>query len=534
MKFRSHLPAALLLLYVAFVLHGVLFTTQGVFERDGFYHARYAQMLPARGLSRAFPWMQFTDWKDKFADKDFLYHVIIAPFCMDAAEPLPGAKWATLLLGLAAYAAFFVVLRRLNAPAPLFWMALLIFGSGMFLNRMLMVRSHVLSVGLMIVSAYFILKERLGWCFALGFLYSWSYSFPLAVVLSAAGAAAGRFVFSERSLRALKVPGVTAAGVAVGLVIHPYTPYSINSVRMLLHISSSRATGISLELGSEFMPIFSRASFDSAEAFARGILSVVLEVPGPLLALIVGIVLAVLLRAGRFKGRALSAESAAALGMAAGWFASLFIFSRLVEYFAPLSILAVALVCRDALDPAWLAVPFAKTGTGRKALLLAAVLLLAGLHQLALEELTEVVNSSRPHQLAQIFISDEQWYHGRFFGDSEKDGAVGWLRGHVPPHSTVINFHWDDFPELYYSAPDYNYLVGLDPTIMRLPYPEQSALLEAMRTRKIPLDFARLHELFGADYLIMRNTRAAQYPELRNRSIEPVFADEGAVIYKIN
>jgi hypothetical protein len=532
-KLRQHLPAALLLLYFAFVLHGILFTTAGVFERDGFYHARYAQMLPERGLSRAFPWMQFTDWKDKFADKDFLYHVVLAPFCSNASEPLPGAKWATLLLALGAYLAFYLVLVRLGVRWPLAWLALLMVGSGLFLNRMIMVRSHVLSVGLMIVSAYAILKQHTRLCFLCGFVYAWSYSFPLAMVITAFAAAAGRFVLSDREWRVLKIPAASAAGVALGLLIHPYSPNTLALVWTLLKISSSRASGVQLELGSEFLPIFSASSFDSIEAFGNGILSLLIEIPGPLLALIVAAVLAGLLRAGRLRGRTLSADSAAALGAAIAWFAAIFVFSRLVEYFAPLAILAAALAVRDALGPVGPQKPFAQNHRAVAAAL-GATVMLAGLFFLSMEEVLELAESTRPHHPNQIYVSDPQWQRGQFFSNPENGGAAQWMREHLPAHATVVNFHWDDFTELYYDAPEFNYVVGLDPTLMRLPYPEHSAILEAMRTKQIPLDFSRLHQLFGADYLIMRNTRAAQYPELKNRMIVPVFADDGAVIYKIN
>src|SRR5437588_2642818 len=120
----AHLPLVLLLLYFTVIFHDILFTTEGAFDRDAFFHSRYSQMLPERGLSRQFPWMQFTAWKDKFADKDFLYHVILAPFCRDSAEPLPGAKWATLLLSLSGLVLFYALLVHLRAPWPLFWVAL--------------------------------------------------------------------------------------------------------------------------------------------------------------------------------------------------------------------------------------------------------------------------------------------------------------------------------------------------------------------------------------------------------------------------
>src|ERR1700712_2566593 len=124
---------AALLVYFGIVYSGIIHSTQGVItERDGFYHARYAQMLPQRGLSRTLPWMQFTDWKDKFCDKDPLYHLFLAPFCTNAKEPLPGAKSATIALFLFALGALYFVLKRWRAPFPLAWVALLAVGSANF------------------------------------------------------------------------------------------------------------------------------------------------------------------------------------------------------------------------------------------------------------------------------------------------------------------------------------------------------------------------------------------------------------------
>ncbi len=529
---RNHLLLAFVLLYFASVFRGVLFSTDGVFERDGFYHARYAQMLTERGLSRQFPWMQFTDWKENFADKDFLYHLILAPFCRDAAEPLPGAKWATLLLGMAAYLAFYIALVRLNVRWPIFWTVLLIVGSGIFLNRMLMVRSHVFSVLLMILSSWAIIRDKVWLCLVLGFVYAWSYSFPLAMVITAIAACAGRFALGERTLRTWQTAAAATGGVALGLVIHPYSPNTLTLVWTLVKIATSRAAGIPLELGSEFRPMLSSNAFSSGHALVAGLFSMLIEIPGPLLALSAAVMLAIFLKAGRLKDRRLSSESAAALGAALAWFAAIFVFSRLVEYLAPLATLAAALVCRDALAPENELPPRTQL-TRYLATALASLMVLSGLYFLALQEVSELGYSTLPHGVAQMYINEAQWKSGRFFSDAKTGGAAEWMHAHLPADSTVLNFHWDDFTELYYDAPQFHYIVGLDPTLMRVPYPEQSATLEAMRTQQIPLDFAKLHQLFGADYMIMRSTRAATFPDLKNGVLRPVYADDGAVIYKL-
>jgi len=57
-----------------------------------------------------------------------------------------------------------------------------------------------------------------------------------------------------------------------------------------------------------------------------------------------------------------------------------------------------------------------------------------------------------------------------------------------------------------------------------------------------PLDLARLRKLFQSDYMVMETWRALKYPELNPGlkanappgSIRPVFADSGAVVYRLS
>ena len=589
---RKHLPLILVLLYFGVLFNGVLFMTQGAYERDAFYHARYSQMLPERGLSREFRWMQFVEWKDAFGDKDFLYHVVLMPFACLWPEALDGAKVGTLLLALVLLASVYVFLWRFKAPWPLLWVILLAVGGGFFLIRLLMVRSHCLSIILMVAALYVILRGRFWPCFTVAFLYAWSYSFPVAMLVTAVAAELGRTFLCHgyaattwRLIRAScarmrprqttgghrqPIPAgagigvsprlvprtvlATALGLGAGLLFHPYSPNSLRVLWLFLNVSAAGAVGSPIELGSEF------AGLDLA--------SLVLGLPGLLLALVLAVTgAALLLRRGLTpisgsleigclsppgQGCALSAESAAALGVALAWFASMFVFSRMVEYFAPMTVLAAALVARDwsggglsscatdmppqsgglSLLPAAgtdEAAPNSRRshirGTRRPrvlAFMLICALLLAGLHELSFYEVRARVRATRQH-----FPSDEAWYRGRYF-----DGAAEWMRKNLKPRETVINFHWDDFPELFYSAPFQNYIVGLDPTFMRLKYPKEAAVLEAMRIHAAPLDFGKLGRLLNSEYVIMRRYRAQTYRMSKDRVIQPVYEDETAVVYR--
>jgi len=555
----SHLAFAAVLLYFAYVYSGILFLTEGVTERDGFYHARYSQMLPQRGLSRELPWMQFTDWKEHFCDKDFLYHVYLVPFTRNAAEPLPGAKWGTLVLFLGALTALYFVLRKWNVPFAVLWVALLGVGSAYFLTRMFMVRSHCLSVLLMIVAVHVILKRRFWPCFAMAFLYAWSYSVPLAMLIAACVAEAGRFFVQEPRpqgsgisrdwKQSARMPLATTAGLLAGLAIHPYTPYSLKSIWMFVEIIRSGQLGSDVELGSEFQHM------TGAAAFTVSI--------GTTVAALAALIGALLLFTRVVKNRTLAPETAAIVALSTAWFVSMFIsFERFIEYAAPIACLACGFVARDMLGPL---PPFNRLAEKPRLIALAGVglfvMILAGLHsftynvtfqffKLSFDRFAEIAvrYDQNKGDLSAKEKEERQWVllRERYF-----DGAGNWMRANLKPGTVVANFYWDDFPELFYGTPEMYYLVGLDPTFMRLSYPEKSKALEDMRVKETPggalvrgaspLDFAKIKALFGSKYTILRRYRAAKYVELldENKRLKPaaahgkiVYQDSLAVIYE--
>ena len=507
----------LLLLYFGLVYHGTISMTEGVnAERDGFYHARYAQLLPERGLSREFRWMQFTHWRDHFCDKDTLYHLYLAPFCRDAAEPLPGAKLATVLLLLAALAALYVVLRKWNVPFTLAFVALLAVGSAHFIDRMLMVRSHGLSVVLTILAAHVILKRRFWPCVLMAGIYAWSYSVPLVMLIAALAIEFGRFMLDRDWKSAARIPLATALGLLAGLTLHPYSPNSLASVWMILKIAWSGATHSDVELGSEFQHL----TFDNAFSVSLG----------TTLATLFAVAGALALASGVLKNRKLSPESAGLACAALAWFTAMFVFfMRFIEYAAPLGCLAGGFVARDLLGPL---PPFWKLkASTRLAACGALAVILTGLHAFTASVVEGVAFTQMPKFRKPGGSQEENyrlWKRGRYF-----DGVAAWMKQNLPPRTLVANFYWDEFPELFYAAPEMNYLVGLDPTIMRLAYPEKSRALENMRTKKEPLSLDKIGALFDAEYVLFVKSRAAQFDALKTDAARAriLFSDDLAVLY---
>lgn len=508
---RRHGGLPLLLGYLALLFGSLLFLTEGAGERDAFFHARFAQLLPELGFTRHFRWTQFSLWRDSFADKDFLYHLFLVPFCRDAGEPLPGAKIGTLVLALSAVALLYVVLARLKAPWPLAWAALLALGNGAFLHRLLMVRSHVLSISLFLAGLLFVLERRPRALFVVGVLYSLSYSFPVVLLVTVLPVAL-LDLLSGKGRRALGALAAAAAGVATGLVVHPYFPENVRTLWTVVKVAglASAPGGSPLVLGDEF---------------ERGhVLVWLFQTVGASLPLVS--LLVVSLVAWLRKGDAPDAEARAAVAVAGTWLAAFFLAQRSIEYYCPAAIVAAALLLRSLRRPTEGAAPPAPSPRRRwlPAAGMAGVALLAALLQ-PLSELQE-----RNFQLrASPFPTEDAWRRNRYF-----DGAGRWMRANLAPRTTVFHLSWDDFPELFYVAPEMNYIVGLDPTFLWVVDPERSALMEETSRGKRPVEPARLRTAFGSDVLVVRRTRAALHAELRGGKLPVLYADPTAVIYSLS
>ena len=467
----------------------------GLTDRDGYYHARLASLLPARRLSRSFHWTQASAWKDRYCDKEFLYHVLMAPFAR-GEDPVRGAILFSTLLSAAVFAGFYVLVRSERAPAAWAWTLLLAGSAAPFLLRTSFVRPHVLALLIVLAAWRALLRGQVALLAALGFVLSWSYSFPLILPALALVYLAGQGMAGEKPQPRLLA--AAAGGVLAGLVLHPYSPNSLDSLATYLQVVRIAAVERSMaavEVGRELAPYSSRGF---------------LQLHGAMTALLVGLGLAGWTTRRRLSGQAFGTQAAA-------WAALLgtMVFPRFVEYAAPLCVLAAALAVRDILEEG-----------GRGALQdwarrnralawgLAAALLLA---------LGGTALSAGAYTLTLSAGDDAPRFKG----------AAQWMAENLEPEETVVNLWWDDFPELFYDAPRQRYLVGLDPTYMLRWDPQKALRLEAIRAGRAPIDAAWLAEAFGARVMVLRAPYTRYYPQLDWRLWQPVYADATAAVYAL-
>lgn len=470
----------------ALVFAGLQWSTPHLVDRDSLYHARYANLLPERGLSREFPWTQESVWRDGFSDKEFLFHVLLAPFCR-SDDPATGAKVAAWLMGVGLLGTLAFVLSSNGVRAAWFWVFLVPALGNHFLFRMQEVRPAILSLILLLLGLHFLLKARWRALAIVGFVYSWTYTAPHLLIIFAGVDALARWGDERRfEWRGL---AFAAAGVAAGLVIHPYFPNDLRLWWVMNVQIVARAWDLggdpAVRLGSEFGSVLPRSLVESSTL---------------VLLCFAGTFIAAVYRGGSFSGRT---RRLAAFMMAA--FVMYLLSGRFVEYFAPLALLAAASAADDlwprALLQAW---------TPRRIILAnVAVFLAIGLSARSIWDTAGALKSYPGPDLA---------------------GAAAWIKSNVPPREKVIHLDWGDFPQLFYYDPTHYYLVGLDPMFMYVRNAERLKLLEDIKAGRRPLVPEELAEKFQSRWLVLRPLRR---PLAEWAGLEPVFKDAGGFVYRL-
>lgn len=487
------LGAAAFFLYVLLLQLDLQFSANHILGPDGYYHTRYSNLLPQRGLSREFPWTEHSLWRFRFSDKEFLFHVLLIPFCRNEASMVLGGKAAMALLAFSLFVAFFLVCLRLGLRWPFLWTFLLLSAGLHFQYRLVDVRPQVLSIGIAVIGTYLILGERPIPLMATGFVYAWSYV-GAHVLIALAGAAAFARWLAGDGLR-LRLAGAAAAGVLLGTLFHPYFPQNVVLWYVQNVMVPIRAWGLSdgpfpFELGSEFAPVDPRVlMFRSTLAFFPFLLA---------------------LLAGTVSRKRLSARSVSLAGMSLASMVMLFLSARFIEYFAPLALLFSGSVATDLLAGYSVRESWRIRPRSTAALACLAVAVLAGVHvrgtQLTRERLSQIKEPA-------------------------VKGAALWIRDHLAPGEKVLNLNWSDFPALFHFAPRQRYIVGLDPTFMSFQEPEAARYLGGVQNGALPIIPAELARTFQCDYLVIDREDVFLARRVREAGLRPVFLDARSGVF---
>ena len=416
----------------AFLYH-LQFRTEWLLSYDGWYHIKYAELLPSFGIQTEWKWAAQSVWAEHFADKQLLYHAFLIPFTW-FDNLATGMKHATVLLGAGAVTSFFAVLNLNRIRFPMLWAAVLLVASGeYFLFRLCLPRPHVASIILLLWSLHFLLNQRrIALCVVI-LVYSFSYAafhvpFGLALILS------GHILFTERRLE-WKTPLVVFVAMLAGMLINPYFPENFRWFWMVnVMIPWTAASGsVDLQMADELLP-------PTARDFLAAHLPILL-----------GLVAAAW--AGMTRKMVFATKTRALFLILLVYFLLTAMNRRFVEYSVPVGLFFVAAFVTDAMREVDLGTLWRAGGVKRKVLAGSALLTAIVFGVLAYTTYKGV----RPRL---------------YLPTPERMGAALYLHEHTDDDELVFTCDWDDAPELFFFNPKNRYPVIMDPFYMYVHDPE--------------------------------------------------------------
>ncbi|MBI2915813.1 MAG: hypothetical protein HYY07_03040 [Elusimicrobia bacterium] len=248
----------LVLLCGIFVIVKTQFLIPTLWEADGYYHIRMAEFIKDNGVQKQLPQAKFSFFATRFADKDFLYHVLLIPFTFFPSLFF-GAKVAAAFFTVALFLAYFYVLRRYASPKLIPIFLALFLCSDHFLSALSRPRPMILAIALMILGIHFLIQKRYWSVCILTFLYSFLHITALLMVFIALLIELVKKFSSTKSPIEFRNIGGACLGLILGYLLHPHFPNNLLFIKLnLFLVPYYAAKGGVLELGGEFFPILTR------------------------------------------------------------------------------------------------------------------------------------------------------------------------------------------------------------------------------------------------------------------------------------
>lgn len=479
---------------IVVVMRWIEFGGPAILDNDGFYHMRWSRTLreqfPHLPRFQSLP-LTILNEQD-YVDHHYLFHVLLMPFTFGQDMRL-GAKWAAVTFSSLGILSLFGLLVAFDVRYRWLWLAPIIASSEPFLYRMSMTRAPALSLGMIGLGAYLILKRKYGWLALLSFAFVWYYSlFPLIFILAALYAVT--VYLAERRIE-WRAPLYSLAGIVAGLVVNPYFPKNLHLLWEHVLMKATSGSGYAVDVGIEWYP------YDAWDLLRLSALAFVIFFAGlaafeyrrrgrdlkPLFFLLVGLVLLLMM----FKSR------------------------RFVEYWPPFAVVFAAFTISPRLarfDRSWFRETRERAVAGVAAAI-ATVVIGASIIVTVAAARRDMKSEADPY---------------------DYKGASEWIAAHVPAGAMIFNTDWDDFPMLYYYNQNNPYIVGLDPSYL---YDRDKSLwsLYARITLGDEDDPAPLiRERFGAEYVFTDN----QHPDFMENAtssgkFEIVYTDAKTTVLRI-
>jgi hypothetical protein len=490
-RLRTALQITAALVLILAVMGWIEFGGPAILDNDGYYHIRWATMLrqnfPHLPAFKALPLTTLDE--QHYVDHHYLFHVLLIPFTL--GDLRVGAKTAAVVFSSLGIVSMFALLVVYRVRYRWLWLAPMVASSEHFLYRMSMTRAPALSLALLGVGTYLILKRKHVWLGLLSFVFVWSYSlFPLMIAFALAYSIA--VYLSERRID-LWALLASVVGIVAGLVINPYFPKNLTLFGE--HFLMKSGATYSVDVGIEWYPY---ETWSMLEVSAVG-----------LAIYFVGLL------AFEYRDRVRDLKPLFFLIVSGMMLLLTFKSRRFIEYWPPFAILFAAFTISPRLERvnfAWLARTRDRVVASIVAAIVTAALIL-GMGWTVLRARADVKEESDPFAYR---------------------GASEWIAANAPAGSRVFNTDWDDFPMLFFYNPGNTYIVGLDPTYL---YDRDSELWKMYKDitlgdEESPAPLIR--DRFGAEYVFTDN----EHPEFlqiaeETGDFEKVYEDQFTTVLRV-
>ncbi len=522
-----------------FIVFIYLLVPPGILCPDSFFHTKMALLIKENGLVKDFPWTQFTTYKNLFVDHHFVYHLLLVPFLsipspknLDSfsleIDPLIKAKIATAFFAGLAFLSIYWFCRRMKIKGALIW-TMMGFLIPSFLLRLSLIRAPALSIIILLLGFYFILKKNYLWLFILSFIYVWTYgAWPLMLVsvfiycmaqtiknlVEYPGENLFKFIknsfvffFAKNNLKIIFICGF---GLLLGLTINPYFPktfsfYWLQTVKIAFFNYQNK-----IGVGAEWYPV-------ELQTF------LVTTIP-----VLVPWIISLAWFVFKLKKQKISSWFMAFISL-------FFLFYTLkarrnIEYFIPFTIIFDGIIFSQIIkETNWdnIKKHFKDCFTGSENIFY----FVAGIFVI----ICVGVSLGLYLNLSIKNLYQEYQKNSRPLDHLQK--ASYWLKNNTEPKEIVFQSNWGIFPQLFYFNSQNYYINGLDQTFM---YEYDKNLYQDwfdLVTYKINPEKTSeiLKEKFNASY-VLADKNDERFVKLleKSKSLTKVYQDEQAIIYQID
>ena len=538
---KNKLKKNLDLLAVFFISFAAFFITQFSIKylagNDSFLYAGLAEITGQQGFLKEFPWLNATIMRENFTGLHFLFYSLLTPLTYLVGLFL-AAKIGISLFFAAMNTVFYFLLKQFNLKYPFFWWLLFLAASPMFLYRMSFIKPFSLSIALVLLAFYAIVKNKNLLLLVVSFLAVWTHpSFLLIPAIA--------FLYLViRIIPPSEVPPLTKGvkgifrdgflifqsllysllGIILGLIINPFFPNNLT-------LFNAYSGGPSFYSIAEWQPIAMAKIIGDA----------------PILIILFAFFACYYFIAPLLKNNLaliVKKENIPILlsfSIALTMFIATAMSNRFVDYYVPFMVLFVALAgeyclknyCHGIMKSIKNCHPELVSGSvvcNHKFQDKSKRILTHDRFRNKFGMTTFIIFLAVAILLTAASINNLRFVSQRAnnsAAETEKiKNAAEWLKENTPANSIVFNANWGDFPKLFFYNTHNYYVAGLDPKFLYQESPEKYWLYEHIikgeicdqKTCPVPESSDKMYNIikyqFNANYIFISDV--SKYPELVN------------------